>query len=140
MAERLRALFLNHSVISPLCLVWVRVPLRPHMRQAKFCLRVCQVFFLGVFPFAHLLIGPSHMSCNLERDVKLNSKTHTKKKKKKKKKNTSTSKHKNSAHYKILKWLYLSRLMGTPTICIGENKDADCSTIPPLLNSKILSF
>ena len=53
--------------------------------------------------------------------------------------------------------LYLSRLMGKPTICIGENKDADqlrgnreadqrlCfrysdSRIPPLLNSKISSF
>ena len=51
----------------------------------------------------------------------------------------------------------LSRLMGKPTICLGENKDADqlrgyreadqrlcfCysdSTIPPLLNSKISSF
>ena len=51
----------------------------------------------------------------------------------------------------------MSRLMGKPTICIGENKDADqlrgnreadqrlCfrysdSTIPPLLNSKISSF
>ena len=48
----------------------------PHVRQAKFCLRVCQVVFLGVLPFSpHLLIGPSHMSCNnLERDVKLNKK------------------------------------------------------------------
>ena len=53
--------------------------------------------------------------------------------------------------------LYLSRPMRKPTICIGENKDADqlrgnreadqrlCfrysdSTIPPLLNSKISSF
>ena len=53
---------------------------------------------------------------------------------------------------------YMSRrLMGKPTICVGENKDADqlrgnreadqrlcCryldSTIPPLLNSKISSF
>ena len=26
-AERLRVLFLNHSIISPLCLVWVRAPL-----------------------------------------------------------------------------------------------------------------
>ena len=53
----------NHSIISPLCLVWVRAPLWPHVRQAKFCLRVCQVFFLGVLPFSpHLLIGPSHMS------------------------------------------------------------------------------
>ena len=32
-AERLRALFLNHSIISPLCLVWVRAPLLSHVRQ-----------------------------------------------------------------------------------------------------------
>ena len=62
-AERLRALFLNHSIISPLCLVWVRALLWPQVRQAKFCLRVCQVVFLGDLPFSpHLLIGPSHMS------------------------------------------------------------------------------
>ena len=62
-AERLRALSLNHSNISPLCPVWVRAPHWPHVRQAKFCLRVCQVFFLGVLPFSpHLPIGPSHMS------------------------------------------------------------------------------
>ena len=53
--------------------------------------------------------------------------------------------------------IILSRPMGKPTICIGENKGADqlrgnreadqclCfrysdSTIPPLLNSKISSF
>ena len=61
MAERLRALLLNHSIISPLCLVWVRAPLWPHMRDAKFCLRVCQVVFhVGSPVFAHLLIGPSH--------------------------------------------------------------------------------
>ena len=53
---------LNHSIISPLCLVWVRVPLWAHVRQAKFCLRVCQVVFLGVLPFSPHLIGPSHMS------------------------------------------------------------------------------
>ena len=52
---------------------------------------------------------------------------------------------------------HLSRLMGKPTICIGENKDADqlrgnreadqrlCfhytfSTVPPLLKSEISSF
>ena len=50
---------------------------------------------------------------------------------------------------------YMSRLMGKPTICIGENKDADqlrreadqrlCfrnsdSTIPLLLKSEISSF
>ena len=70
MAERLKALFLNHLIISPLCL-------RPHVRQAKFCLRVCQVFFfLGVLPFLPLLLlGPSHVALNnLERDVKLNKK------------------------------------------------------------------
>ena len=62
-AEGLRALFLNHSIISPLCLAWVRAPLWPHVRQAKFCLQVCPVVFLGVLPFSpHLLIGPSHMS------------------------------------------------------------------------------
>ena len=60
---REKALALNHSIISPLCLVWVRAPLWPHVRQAKFSLRVCQVVFLGVLPFLpHLLIGPSHMS------------------------------------------------------------------------------
>ena len=48
---------------TPLCLMWVRVPLWPHVRQAKFCLRVCQVVFFGVLPFSsHLQIGPSHMS------------------------------------------------------------------------------
>ena len=44
--------------------------------------------------------------------------------------------------------IHLSRLVGKPTICIGENKDADqrlCfrysdSTIPPRFNSKISSF
>ena len=51
-AERLRALFLNHSIISPLCLVWVRAPLWPHVRQAKFCLLMCQVVFLGVLTFS----------------------------------------------------------------------------------------
>ena len=34
------------------------------MRQAKFCLLVCEEVFLRVFPFLpHLLIGLSHMSC-----------------------------------------------------------------------------
>ena len=51
-AELLRALFLNRSIISPLCLVWVRSPLWPHVRQAKFCLRVCQVGLLRVLPFS----------------------------------------------------------------------------------------
>ena len=65
-AEWLKALIfditaLNHS--TPLCPVWVRAPLLPHVKQAKFCLRVCQVVFLGVLPFSpHILIGPSHMS------------------------------------------------------------------------------
>ena len=30
--------------ICPLCLVWVRAPGWQHVRQANFCLRVCQVF------------------------------------------------------------------------------------------------
>ena len=61
--EQLRALSLNHLIISLLCLVRVGAPLCPHVRQAKFCLRVCKVVFLGVLPFLpHLLIGPSHMS------------------------------------------------------------------------------
>ena len=47
-----RALFLNHSIISSLCLVRVRAPHWPHVRQAKFCLRVCQVVFLWVLPFS----------------------------------------------------------------------------------------
>ena len=73
-AEQLRALFHNHLIICPLCLVWVRDPQWPHVRQAKFCLRVCQAVFLGVLPFSpHLLFGAFHMSWNnLERDVKLN--------------------------------------------------------------------
>ena len=38
-------------------------PRSGHVRQAKFCLRVCQVVFLGVLSFSpHLLIGLSHMS------------------------------------------------------------------------------
>ena len=62
MAERLRALFLNHSIILPLCLVWVRAPLWPHVIQAKFCLRVCQVVFLRgspvFFSFLNLVLRP----------------------------------------------------------------------------------
>ena len=59
--------------------------------------------------------------------------------------------------FSIKSILYLSRLMGKPTICIGENKDADqlrgnreadqhlCfhysdSTIPLLLKTEISSF
>ena len=84
MAERLRALFLYHSIISPLCLVLVRAPhwshvrqakFWSHVRQAKFCLRVCQVVFLGFsrFRLPQLMIGASHMrGNNIERDVKLN--------------------------------------------------------------------
>ena len=49
MAEQLRVL--NHSIISPLCLVWIPAQLWPHVRQAKFCLQVCQVVFLRVLPF-----------------------------------------------------------------------------------------
>ena len=74
MAERLRALFLNRSIISPSGVG--SSPALAHVRQAKICLRMCQVFFLGVLPFSrHLPIGPSHMSSNnIERDVNLNKK------------------------------------------------------------------
>ena len=55
MAKWVRSLYfsaLNHSIISPLCLVWVRAPHWPHVRQDKFCLRVCQVVFPGYSRFA----------------------------------------------------------------------------------------
>ena len=54
-AEWVRSLYfsaLNHSIISPLCLVWVRAPHWPHLRQAKYFLRVCQVVFPGYSRFA----------------------------------------------------------------------------------------
>ena len=67
---------LDHSIISPLWLVWVRAPHGSQVRQVKFYLRVCQVVFPGVLPFSpHLLIGSSRYEWNnLERDVKLNQK------------------------------------------------------------------
>ena len=76
---------LDHSIISPLWLVWVRAPHGSQVRQVKFYLRVCQVVFPGVLPFSpHLLIGSSRYEWNnLERDVKLNKKKKKKKKKKK---------------------------------------------------------
>ena len=43
---------LNHSINSPLCLVKVRAPHWPHVRQAKFYLWVCQVVFPGYSRFA----------------------------------------------------------------------------------------
>ena len=54
LAEWVRSLYfsaLNHSTISPLYLVQVRAPHWPHVRQAKFCLRVCQVVFPGYSRF-----------------------------------------------------------------------------------------
>ena len=67
---------LDHSIISPLWLVWVRAPHGSQVRQVKFYLRVCQVVFPWVLPFSpHLLIGSSRYEWNnLERDVKLNKK------------------------------------------------------------------
>ena len=67
---------LDHSIISPLWLVWVRAPHGSQVRQVKFYLWVCQVVFPGVLPFSpHLLIGSSRYEWNnLERDVKLNKK------------------------------------------------------------------
>ena len=61
-AERLRALFLNHSIISPLCLVWVRAPLWPRETSQVLLAGVPGVFSWGPPVLAHLLIGPSHMS------------------------------------------------------------------------------
>ena len=55
MAEWVRSLnfsALNHSIISPPYLVKVRAPHWPHVRQAQFCLRVCQVVFPGYSRFA----------------------------------------------------------------------------------------
>ena len=52
-----QSVFLNKA-ISPLCLVWVRAPLWPLVRQAKFCLRVCNAVFLGVLRLSPI----SHMS------------------------------------------------------------------------------
>ena len=67
MAEWVRSLYfsaLNHSIISPLCLVLVRAPHWPHVRQAKFCLQVCQVVFPGYSRFApptHWLVSISEI-------------------------------------------------------------------------------
>ena len=67
MAERLRALFLNHSIISPLCLTAVSsVGSSPALATCE----TSQVLLAGLSGgfsrgssvFAHLLIGPSHMS------------------------------------------------------------------------------
>ena len=56
---------LDHSIISPLWLVWVRAPHGSQVRQVKFYLRVCQVVFPGVLPFSpHLLIGSSRYEQN----------------------------------------------------------------------------
>ena len=77
-----------------------------------------------------------------------------KKKKKKKKINKQKQKQLRSDKNQIVQ-SQVSRPMGKPTICIGENKGADQrrkkaktkaqisasdSTLPPLLNSKISSF
>ena len=45
---------LNHSIISLLCL-----PHWPHVRQVKFCLRVCQLVFLGTPVLPNLPNGSS---------------------------------------------------------------------------------
>ena len=42
---------LDHSIISPLWLVWVRAPHGSQVRQVKFYLRVCQVVFPGYSRF-----------------------------------------------------------------------------------------
>ena len=74
MVKWLRALFLNHSYHFTTVSGVGSSPTLASCETSKFCLRVRQVFFLGVFSFlTHLLIGMSHLSWNnLERDVKLN--------------------------------------------------------------------
>ena len=63
MAERLRALFLNHSIISPLCLVWGSNPALATCETSQVLLAGVPGGFSRGYPFSpHLLIGPSHMS------------------------------------------------------------------------------
>ena len=53
----------NTVIFIVLLIIPITLPALPHVTQAKICLRVCQVVFLGILPFSpHLLIGPSHMS------------------------------------------------------------------------------
>ena len=53
MAKRLRALFLKHSIISPLCLVWVRAPHWPHETSQVLLAGVPGVFSRGFSRFRH---------------------------------------------------------------------------------------
>ena len=72
MAERLRALSLNHLIISPLCLVWVRAP---HWPRETSQVLFARWFFLGFSRFRPPTDWPvSYERNNLERDVKLNKK------------------------------------------------------------------
>ena len=52
MAERLRALFLNHSIISPLCLVWVQATLATCETSPALLAGVPGGFFWGSPVFA----------------------------------------------------------------------------------------
>ena len=64
-------------LVSLLSLVRSRDPHGSHVREAKFCLRVSQVIFLGFSRFnpTYCLSGPSQMSYkNLEKEVKQNPK------------------------------------------------------------------
>ena len=61
-AKWLRALFLIHLIISPLCLVWVRAPLWPLETSQVLLAGVPGGFSLESPVVAHLLIDPSHMS------------------------------------------------------------------------------
>ena len=51
-AERLRALFLNHSIISPLCLVWGSSPTLATFETSQVLFAGVQVVFPGVLPFS----------------------------------------------------------------------------------------
>ena len=58
--EQLRALFLNHSNISPLRLVWVRAPYCPHVNKPSSACGCVRCFFSGS-RFCPPTV-PSHMS------------------------------------------------------------------------------
>ena len=64
MAERLRALFLNHLIISPLMVTGVGSSPSLATCETRHVLLAGGpgVFSRGSPVFAHLLIGPSHMS------------------------------------------------------------------------------
>ena len=68
----------DHSIMSPLWLLWVRATHASQVGQVKFYLRVCQVVFPGgtpVFETTFWLARFDMSQRDLERDFKLNKKT-----------------------------------------------------------------